>query len=389
MHDEDAARFTSLVSSPIRTPAREQALRDWQTYKLGRQAAHIERQKRNALERSDGWTKGDYIKSVTAQAIDLRDGEFTDVCVGYADIRGVCLDGARFLLNKLPWRSLKGSNLHCASLRHMDLSECRLMECDLRRADLSGCNLQNADFSDANLGGAILSGCDLRGADLSRANLVGADLDKAILDGARVYGVSAWDLRGEPASSRNLVLTEPGSPDITTDDIQIAQFVYLLMDNPRIRNVLDTVTRKLVLILGRFTPQRKALLDQLRDALRTKNLVPILFDFDKGADRDITETVTLLARMARFVIADLTDPASIPQELHAIAPHLSVPISLIIEQGQTPYSMVRDLAKYHWVLKPYRYANAQSLLSELDVQVIAPAEAKRAELARSQPGSDW
>ena len=161
------------------------------------------------------------------------------------------------------------------------------------------------------------------------------------------------------------------------------------MDNPRIRNVLDTVTRKLVLILGRFTPQRKALLDQLRDALRTKNLVPILFDFDKGADRDITETVTLLARMARFVIADLTDPASIPQELHAIAPHLSVPISLIIEQGQTPYSMVRDLAKYHWVLKPYRYANAQSLLSELDVQVIAPAEAKRAELARSQPGSDW
>ncbi len=389
MHDEDASRFALLVNSPIRTPAREQALRDWQSYKLGRQAAFIEQQKKNALEHSLGWTKGDYIKSVTAPAIDLSNSEFADVCIGFADLRGVCFDGARFLLNQLPWRSLKGSNLHYASLRHMDLSECRLMECDLRHADLSGCNLQNADLSDANLGGAILSGCDLRGANLSRANLVGTELDNAILDGARVYGVSAWDLRGEPASSRNLILTEPGSPGITTDDIQIAQFVYLLMDNPRIRNVLDTVTRKVVLILGRFTPERKDMLDQLRDALRTKNLVPILFDFDKGADRDVTETVTLLARMARFVIADLTDPASIPQELHAIAPHLSVPISLIIQQGQSPYSMVRDLAKYHWVLKPYRYESAQSLLVALDEQVIAPAEAKRTELAQSQPGADW
>ena len=36
--------------------------------------------------------------------------------------------------------------------------------------------------------------------------------------------------------------------------------------------------------------------------------------------RDITETVTLLARMARFFIADLAEPSSIPKELEAIAP---------------------------------------------------------------------
>jgi hypothetical protein len=29
--------------------------------------------------------------------------------------------------------------------------------------------------------------------------------------------------------------------------------------------------------------------------------------------RDITETVSLLARMARFIVADLTDPSSIPE----------------------------------------------------------------------------
>ena len=44
----------------------------------------------------------------------------------------------------------------------------------------------------------------------------------------------------------------------------------------------------------------------------------MLFDFDVPATRDITETVSLLARMARFIIADLTDPSSIPKELEAI-----------------------------------------------------------------------
>jgi len=29
--------------------------------------------------------------------------------------------------------------------------------------------------------------------------------------------------------------------------------------------------------------------------------------------RNLTETITLLARMARFIIADLTDPSSIPR----------------------------------------------------------------------------
>src|SRR3712207_7715106 len=49
--------------------------------------------------------------------------------------------------------------------------------------------------------------------------------------------------------------------------------------------------------------ERKAVLDAVREALRAHDYVPILFDFDIPADRDVTETVTLLARMARFIIA--------------------------------------------------------------------------------------
>ena len=61
-----------------------------------------------------------------------------------------------------------------------------------------------------------------------------------------------------------------------------------------------------VLILGRFTDARKAVLDALRDELRKQDRLPILFDFNKPASRTRDETITLLAGMARFVIADIS-----------------------------------------------------------------------------------
>ena len=68
----------------------------------------------------------------------------------------------------------------------------------------------------------------------------------------------------------------------------------------------------MILILGRFTEPRKPVLDALRESLRAYGYVPVLFDFDGPSSQNTTETITLLARMARFIVADLTDPSSIP-----------------------------------------------------------------------------
>jgi hypothetical protein len=128
------------------------------------------------------------------------------------------------------------------------------------------------------------------------------------------------------ATQQNLVITPEGEPEITVDNIEVAQFVYLLLYNQKIR-AIDAITSKAVLILGRFTHERKAVLDALRHELRKRDYLPILFDFDVPATRDITETVTLLARMSRFIIADLTDPSSIPKELEAVVPQLRCPFN--------------------------------------------------------------
>jgi hypothetical protein len=206
-----------------------------------------------------------------------------------------------------------------------------------------------------------------------------AHLTGANLTGCRVYGVSAWGLKLDGATQQtNLVITSEGEPEITVDDIEVAQFVYLLLHNEKIRNVIDTITSKAVLILGRFTDERKAVLDALREELRKRKYVPILFDFELPARQNITETVTLLARMARFIIADLTDPSSIPQELQAIIPSVRVPVQPLLLEGSSLYSMFIDFdpQDFHWVLPVYRYKEPKQLLRTLGEAVIAPAEEK-------------
>jgi hypothetical protein len=173
-----------------------------------------------------------------------------------------------------------------------------------------------------------------------------------------------------------LVVTDAGEPKITVDNIEVAQFVYLLLHNDKIRNVIDTITSKAVLILGRFTDARKAVLDALREELRRRDYLPILFDFDVPATRDLTETISLLARMARFIIADLTDPSSIPKELEAIVPDLAVPVQPLLERSSRSYAMFTGYWKYDWVLPIYRYEGIEPLLATLADKVIAPAEGK-------------
>jgi Pentapeptide repeats (8 copies) len=297
------------------------------------------------------------------------------------------LTNAQLSKANLSEANLSKANLSEANLREADLVVANLNEANLRRADLSLANLSEANLSGANLSEAHLGAAYLRHADLSDAKLIEADLTGATLletdfagadlAGCHVYGVSAWSLTiDQRTNQQNLVITKENEPTITVDSIEVAQFIYLMLNNQKVRDVIDTITSKAVLILGRFTVERKAVLDALRGELRKRDYLPILFDFDVPDTRDITETISLLARMARFIIADLTDPSSIPKELEAIVPHLAVPVQPLLEGSTRPYAMFKDYWKYDWVLPVYRYEGLEPLLATLPEKVIAPAEGK-------------
>jgi uncharacterized protein YjbI with pentapeptide repeats len=330
-----------------------------------------------------------------------------------ADLRGASLSGADLSWAKLRGADLRGADLSGAklyeaglseaNLSRADLSGASLYDVDLRRAnvsgahlggtcldwaDLRGANLSEADLLDAklrtaNLSGADLSGTNLVGADLRGASLVEADLTDADLTSCRIYGISAWRLKlSEGTKQQGLVITPEGEPDVTADDIEVAQFLDLMLHNDKLQRVIDTITTKVVLILGRFSlPERKNVLDALRDALRKRNYVPVVFDFEKPRSQTTINTVMLLARMARFVIADISDAKSVLQELQAIVPSSpKLPVQPIIVAAQEEPGMFDSFEAYPWLLTVHRYDAPAQLLADLDERVIGPAEAKVAQL---------
>jgi uncharacterized protein YjbI with pentapeptide repeats len=260
------------------------------------------------------------------RGIDLRHAKLAHAALSNANLQRARLDHADLTGAYLDEATFAGPERGGpARRRGAELPDARLVGAHLVGAYLSGANLARAQLMRADLGGAVLhqsdlSDADLTGADLQRAVMVETKLSRATLTGCKVYGLSAWGLALDGAVQRNLVITRENEPQVTVDNLEVAQFLHLLLRNEKIRDVIDTITTKVVLILGRFTPGRKAVLDALRDELRSRDYLPVLFDFEKPAGRDITETVSLLARMARFVVADITDARSIPQELGVIVP---------------------------------------------------------------------
>ena len=214
-----------------------------------------------------------------------------------AKLSAANLSGANFLGADLFEANLTEANLFDADLSGANLRGARLIAAKLFEANLSGASLIGANLSGTNLSGANLLGADLTGANLEGAVLVRTDLRDADLTDCRVYGISTWDLNLDGAKQKDLIITPPDEPEITVDNLEVAQFIYLLLNNERIRHVIDTITSKVVLILGRFTPERKVVLDALRDELRQCDYTPVLFDVDKPASKDLTGTIQTLANM--------------------------------------------------------------------------------------------
>jgi len=151
---------------------------------------------------------------------NLNGAMLVDANLSEADLRssailGANLTGANLTSCDLSKSDLTGSDLTRCELRHVrlhraNLSGVCLRGANLRWADLSGADLRWADLSEAKLSGANLIGADLSHAnllktsfvhaDLTQANLIrsdweGADLSGATLTGAKLFGVSRFNLR--------------------------------------------------------------------------------------------------------------------------------------------------------------------------------------------------
>ena len=336
--------------------------------------------------------------------------------------RGGFGGGTDFRDSNLIGANLQGANLISSDLSGANLSNANCSGANFGGTDLSGAKLNGADFSKSTLGdflgaefrsaklvGASANSVEGNYADFSDADLTGAtfshvDLQNTRLNGAiikdatfsqcRVFGMAAWGLRGSPAKQSGLFVspinadirpptgrdmayrTDQYESALTVDSLEFASLFYSLVERERFTDLFNMLTSKVVLILGRFIEPRMAVLQAVRSQLADSDYLPVVFDFSVPWHRDLTETVSSLAHMSRFVVADLTDPKSIPQELSRIVPFLpSVPVVPIIETSETEaYAMFEHLARYPWVLELVKYSDSNNLLSQLESSIIKPAE---------------
>jgi uncharacterized protein YjbI with pentapeptide repeats len=258
------------------------------------------------------------------------------------------------------------SNLNGVDLRNSELAGCEFNNCNLENAKLDNCDLSHCNFSGTNLQNATLINSILVGC-----LFIGTNLENANLSYTNVYGTSIWNLKTNSKTiQKDLVITRVNEPIITLDNIKIAQFIYLLLKNEEIKSIIETVTSKAVLILGRFTPERKEKLEYIKDILRQKDLAPILFDFEKPSNKTTLETITTLASLCKFIVADISEPRSVPQELLSIVESMpALKVLPSIEKGLKPWGMYDHIAKYPWVLPIIEYSDNFDIRNKLIQQI--------------------
>jgi hypothetical protein len=73
---------------------------------------------------------------------------------------------------------------------------------------------------------------------------------------------------------------------------------------------------------------------------------------------------------ARCTLSRLQNESAVPEYMLPFVP--------ILEKGEEPFSMFRDLWIKHrdWVLEPIRYPSVDRLIEVLDSEIIKPAKAR-------------
>jgi len=290
--------------------------------------------------------------------IDFKRRRLDGYDFSYANFTGATLRGV----------SMTGANFHQAILAGADLTEAHLENANFCRTDLYKTN-----FTDARLTGA-----NIQGVQMAKTVLSGADLRNCT-----VYGLSTWDLDLSTARDQNLKIKyqshigetsqKQGEEVVFVDGLDLAAFVYSTLNNRNIARIVEGASRRWVLILGRFTGGGQEVLDVVREHLKARHYIPVVFDFERPNRRDLIETLMVLAGLSAFVIVDMSDPRSAPLELQAIASSYGVPIFPIMRRGSDPFGMFAGLRKFPWVFAPQRYDTVAELKAKVVDRVIRQA----------------
>ena len=300
---------------------------------------------------------GNNLHGIDLEGADLSSAKLWRTNLSEANLKGANISGAYLEEAILTESDLCGANLQAANFERADLERSKLTESNLRWANLEAANLQMVDLWGANLHGANLRWVNLQGANLEHASLVDTKLEGAILNGCRVFGISAWDVKTDSETRQEKLIIARDEINITVGSLEIAQFLYQVIDNEKLSHFIRVMRTTGVLILGSFgTDKSKALLEELRIELSSRGFMPLLFTFDTSETSFPMETVRTLALLSNFVVIDLSEPAGQLAEMAALVPETYVPFIQIAREGSHVTWMLRG--PQSWVSEIIRYSKS-------------------------------
>ncbi|WP_116367569.1 pentapeptide repeat-containing protein [Parahaliea mediterranea] len=222
-------------------------------------------------------------------------------------------------------------------------------EGDFSRADFSGATFRDTRFNKTIFTGACFEGASFVNCNLNRVNLVGANFKVARITETVVYGIAAWDMAvADDVEQSRLVIEKTyalyseliagGTIPLMVDDIELAQFVYYLNNHRKMRDTLNILNDRGVLLLGRFQDGGLERLYRVRDWFQNQGYMPMIFDFARPDNLSLSETVVTMAGLSKFVVADLSG-GSVPAELQSILGQIKKPLLAFGD----PYALFPDL----------------------------------------------
>jgi len=314
---------------------------------------------------------------------DLGHANLASANLNGADLEGADLSNANLCRADLGYADLEDANLANANLVGADLSNATLVDTELTDANLADTNLSGANMSDA-----CLAGANLHGANLTRAVLGEANLKNASLNGCSVHEMSAWDVELDGATQASLDISRLAEPTICVDGLDVARFLDMMIHKEQVRDVIDTITCKVVLILGSFKEERATVLDAIREGLRRHDLCPVSFDSERSLTPESIRTVSTLVHLVKFVVADVTDSTTALEGVTQVVRDGTVPVKPLLCEGSgdEPTGLNELRGSRGCLLATHRYGDAQGLLSSFEEQIIVPAQAMADELRDRRAG---
>jgi uncharacterized protein YjbI with pentapeptide repeats len=253
---------------------------------------------------------------------------------------------------------------------------------DFSRANFCNCQFINTKFNktiftDANFNGATFINCNLNRVNLTNAKFQVKEIKETV-----IYGISAWDIEiSEDSIQSKLVIEKTyslyseiiaeGRIPLMVDNIELAQFIYYLSNHKKLRDTINILNNRGVLLLGKFKDGGLERLYKLRDWFSDQNYLPMIFDFDRPSSLDYTETIVTLSGLSKLVVADLSGD-SVPQELHAILTNFVKPV--IVYHDKVAYSMLKDLKRKNKYFHDIKFDG-----TEKNLLTLLPAKLKEAE----------